>query len=721
MKVVGLLSGGKDSTYSMIKCQQYGHQIVCVANLYPAEAAGGSSCIELDSFMIQTAGYQNIGAFARCMGVPLVRYPTQGKRVAETLHYDHKQANKEDEVEDLLELLKLVKTKFPDVEAVCSGAILSNYQRLRVENVCSRLGLVSLSYLWQRDQMELLQELRQTGMKIILVKVACMGLNPNKHLGMTLNCLADEISTNSELQYMYPTGEGGEYESFVLECPQLFGERKMVIDEQKIVSLSDDPYSPVGVLQFSVKVEPDNCESETINPDHDDGEYPSPTTAAATSSPPPVSSISLGLECVAGAPPLRAVSGGDGLLVSCCGLTVKRVFGSQCMKSEYWQGLTSHYSLSPVQLALTLILQYLKQQFEKNGLSISQHVSHVVVSLVRMSDFAEANSVYKQFFGTCRPPSRAAVELGRLQEDDVSIHVDVFGWQPTGDRDIPTDSLHVQSISEWAMACIGPYSQAYTIGNLIQVAGIIGLQPATLTLPANLEEEGKYALYSLTNVLSCVKTDFDNMVMMTIYCTDWENKPLWEKQWNALLEEKRQNKQPVIVRWVQSTNLPKNAHVEYQVVCCKTPPPASTYMYDDDDDDDSNNTAPLYTKLCEETTCWSSSSCSITKTALSCSCGLLQPGWRGSVVVEQHCFTVEGYNEDCAESVAAALVEHSNKVSDQDGVWCSRVWWGLPALPGGLSVRPVGKLCCDGTNSVWVEAWRLVGPTAEPMAVQAAE
>ena len=42
-------------------------------------------------------------------------------------------------------------------EAVSCGAILSDYQRIRVENVCSRLDLVSLAYLWRRDQDQLLK------------------------------------------------------------------------------------------------------------------------------------------------------------------------------------------------------------------------------------------------------------------------------------------------------------------------------------------------------------------------------------------------------------------------------------------------------------------------------------------------------------------------------------------------------------------------------------
>jgi diphthine-ammonia ligase len=64
-----------------------------------------------------------------------------------------------DEVEDMFALLSEVKRRIPSVGAVSSGAIASDYQRLRVESVCSRLGLVSLAYLWKQDQTLLLEEM----------------------------------------------------------------------------------------------------------------------------------------------------------------------------------------------------------------------------------------------------------------------------------------------------------------------------------------------------------------------------------------------------------------------------------------------------------------------------------------------------------------------------------------------------------------------------------
>ena len=94
-------------------------------------------------------------------------------------------STKGDEVEELYTLLARVKKDMPDIDAVASGAILSNYQRTRVESVCMRLGLTSLAYLWMEEQDNLLDEMIEGGVEAILIKVACMGLS-SRHLGKDL-------------------------------------------------------------------------------------------------------------------------------------------------------------------------------------------------------------------------------------------------------------------------------------------------------------------------------------------------------------------------------------------------------------------------------------------------------------------------------------------------------------------------------------------------------
>ena len=129
--------------------------------------------METDSAMFQTIGWNNIQLLADAMALPLFVGETDMVAKEEGKNY---LPSAGDEVEDLYMLLEKVKTEV-GVEAVCVGAILSDYQRVRVENVCLRLGLTPLAFLWRRDQAELLQEMVDTGMESILIKVTSRSLS----------------------------------------------------------------------------------------------------------------------------------------------------------------------------------------------------------------------------------------------------------------------------------------------------------------------------------------------------------------------------------------------------------------------------------------------------------------------------------------------------------------------------------------------------------------
>jgi len=48
MRVVALISGGKDSCFNMMQCIAAGHEIVALANLYPVEKGTKIYCIMRD-------------------------------------------------------------------------------------------------------------------------------------------------------------------------------------------------------------------------------------------------------------------------------------------------------------------------------------------------------------------------------------------------------------------------------------------------------------------------------------------------------------------------------------------------------------------------------------------------------------------------------------------------------------------------------------------------
>lgn len=234
MKVVALLSGGKDSLYNLYLATREGHEVVAIANLKPPE---GSSD-ELDSYMYQTVGHQAIEYIAESLEKPLFRANITGDSLNKNLHYEN--GDKGDEVEQLYDLLHDIRHKHNiEFDAISVGAIASSYQKHRCENICQRLNLTMLAYLWNGDQDELLQSMIDSKFEAILVKVACLGLT-EEHVGKTIAQMQPHLR---ELNKKYETnicGEGGEYETLVLNCP-LF-KKRIIIDSHEIINPSSSVY-----------------------------------------------------------------------------------------------------------------------------------------------------------------------------------------------------------------------------------------------------------------------------------------------------------------------------------------------------------------------------------------------------------------------------------------------------------------------------------------------
>ena len=260
MKVIALISGGKDSTFNMMECVKNGHEIVALVNLRPPnsqsvlneQAKGENTELvqELDSYMYQSVGNEIIESYAECMELPLYRASITGQVINTNLEYEP--SNERDEVEDLYRILKTAKEELEakhgyTVDGVSSGAILSTYQKNRVENICARLNMTSIAYLWERNQAALLQDMIDSGINAILIKVACYGLVPSKHLGKSIAEMRPFLLDLEKQFGANVCGEGGEYESLTLDCP-LFKKKRIVIDETETKIHSNDAYAQVGFL-----------------------------------------------------------------------------------------------------------------------------------------------------------------------------------------------------------------------------------------------------------------------------------------------------------------------------------------------------------------------------------------------------------------------------------------------------------------------------------------
>uniref|UniRef100_A0A8C2F253 Diphthine--ammonia ligase n=1 Tax=Cyprinus carpio TaxID=7962 RepID=A0A8C2F253_CYPCA len=202
MRVVALISGGKDSCYNMLQCVSAGHSVVALANLRPHTHDRDSP------YSPSLVLYRpTLSSVPPSVLLHLTRFP-------------------------------LVLQEKEGVEAVSVGAILSDYQRVRVENVCARLQLQPLAYLWRRDQAELLREIISSDLHAVVIKVAAYGGDYKSGLWQL-----------SEKYGVHICGEGGEYETFTVDCP-LF-KKKIIIDSMETVIHSADAFAPVGYLRFT--------------------------------------------------------------------------------------------------------------------------------------------------------------------------------------------------------------------------------------------------------------------------------------------------------------------------------------------------------------------------------------------------------------------------------------------------------------------------------------
>ncbi|CAH8259295.1 unnamed protein product [Arabidopsis lyrata] len=463
MKVVALVSGGKDSCYAMMKCIHYGHEIVALANLLPVD----DSVDELDSYMYQTVGHQIIVGYAECMNVPLFRRRIRGSSRHQKLSY---QMTPHDEVEDMFVLLSEVKRQIPSITAVSSGAIASDYQRLRVESVCSRLGLVSLAFLWKQDQTLLLQEMIANGIKAILVKVAAIGLDPSKHLGKDLAFMEPYLLKLKEKYGSNVCGEGGEYETLTLDCP-LFTNASIVLDEYQVVLHSPDSIAPVGVLHPSTF----HLEKKG-NPDSNSPEEESSLVSEVLGDGPNTSD---------------STRQRDNGIVDLGEHTSNRLHISKTEKHNTFSICCwledSSVSSTGLKEDLETVLTELESQLLKRGYNW-QHVLYIHLYISDMSEFAVANETYVKFitqekcpFGV---PSRSTIELPLVQSGLGKAYIEVLVAIDESKR-----VLHVQSISCWAPSCIGPYSQATLHKSVLHMAGQLGLDPPTM----NLRNEGAIA------------------------------------------------------------------------------------------------------------------------------------------------------------------------------------------------------------------------------------
>lgn len=200
MKLGVLFSGGKDSTYSALLAKKEGYEISCLISLWSKNK---------DSFMFHTPAIELTKKQSECMKIPLIIQETEGE--------------KENELKDLEKAIKLAVKKY-GIKGVVTGAVESVYQASRVQKICNKLKIECFNPLWQKNQIEILEDLIKNNFEVVISGVAAYPLD-KKWVGRAIDKkFVEEIRVLSDKYKINPAGEGGEFESLVVNCP-LFKKR----------------------------------------------------------------------------------------------------------------------------------------------------------------------------------------------------------------------------------------------------------------------------------------------------------------------------------------------------------------------------------------------------------------------------------------------------------------------------------------------------------------
>jgi ABC transporter with metal-binding/Fe-S-binding domain ATP-binding protein len=201
--IIALLSGGKDSTLAIDLAMTNGFVVSQVFTMIPDHP---------DSYMFHTPALNIVPYIARAIGIPLVTGKTLGIV--------------EQEVRDLYVALKPLQPK-----RLIAGAIASKYQYSRLMTLCEDLGCEGYFPLWGMDPQAVVELILDRGYSVVFSAVASMGLDES-WIGRSLNRQSlEELLVLNEKYGVNVAGEGGEYETLVLDAP--FFNARIILDDVK--------------------------------------------------------------------------------------------------------------------------------------------------------------------------------------------------------------------------------------------------------------------------------------------------------------------------------------------------------------------------------------------------------------------------------------------------------------------------------------------------------
>jgi ABC transporter with metal-binding/Fe-S-binding domain ATP-binding protein len=206
---VSLFSGGKDSSWALYRALEEGLNVSRLLTVHPAG----------DSYMYHTPATELAELAAESVGIDLVEVSPDDFGAGDV---DDAGAQGDAELEPMEAALGAIAADDGvDLAGVTAGAVESEYQTSRIRAMCDRLGIDLFAPLWGEDPVALAESMFDAGFEIRIVQVAAYGLDES-WVGRRYD--ADALSELLDLREEYgvhPLGEGGEFETYVVDGPHM--------------------------------------------------------------------------------------------------------------------------------------------------------------------------------------------------------------------------------------------------------------------------------------------------------------------------------------------------------------------------------------------------------------------------------------------------------------------------------------------------------------------
>lgn len=200
---VALYSGGKDSYLAVAEAERSGY---AVDRLVTVDAPPGSYLYHVPT----TAATAVVAEAMDREHVPLTLDAVAAESSA---------AAARSEVRPLADWLEGIVGTPAQPSALVSGVVASRYQYDLLASLCDDVSLDLVTPLWDRSPAWILEQIRERPLAVDVVGVAAEGLDRD-WLGRRLDGAAiDELEVVAERHGLHPAGEGGEFETLVVDAP----------------------------------------------------------------------------------------------------------------------------------------------------------------------------------------------------------------------------------------------------------------------------------------------------------------------------------------------------------------------------------------------------------------------------------------------------------------------------------------------------------------------